>query len=84
MKALLIAAGLVVAGTAVASADPWDRGRHPYARHHHGVCQDKAHRLHAFERRASSDGRLSHRERDIMRALERDLDSTCGRYRWRG
>lgn len=84
MKVLLVAAGLIVAGTAVASADPWSRGRFPYEERHHHVCQDKAHRLHDFERRARADGHVSHREREIMRELEIDLDRSCGRYRWRG
>lgn len=84
MKTIILAAGLVVAGTAVVSAEPWQRGRYPYEERHHLVCQDKAHRLHDFQRRAAADGRISHREREIMRELEIDLDRTCGRFRWRG
>ena len=84
MKTIVLAAGLLAAGTAVASAEPWNRGRYPYEERHHSVCQEKAHRLHAFERRAASDGRISHREREIMHELARDLDRTCGRYRWHG
>lgn len=84
MKTLLAAVALIVTGSAVASADPWARGRFPYEERHHTVCQDKAHRLFDFERRARADGHLSHREREIMRDLQVDLDRTCGRYRWRG
>ncbi len=86
MKAILIAAGILGITAAAASAQPmprWEQGQYPYARHHHQTCMDKARRLHGFERRASADGRLSHREREIIRALRRDLDSTCGRFRWR-
>ncbi len=86
MKNLVLAASLLsVAGLSVAgpaSAEGWHKDRHPYARHHHEMCQDKAHRLHTFEMRARADGHLSHRERDIMRALANDLDASCGRFRW--
>lgn len=87
MKKLVIAAGLLTLLGASASAQPyggWQRGNHPYAREHHGVCQDKARRLYRFESRASADGRLSRYEREEIRFLQRDLDRTCGRYRWRG
>jgi hypothetical protein len=62
----------------------WRRDFHPYAERHHSICQDKARRLYAFERRATYDGRLSFWERRELAALQRDLDRTCGRYRWRG
>lgn len=84
MKAFLLAAGMVVAGTSFASAEPWHRDRFPYEERHHAVCQEKAHRLWEYEHRAKADGHLSHREREIIRELEFDLDRTCGRYRWRG
>lgn len=86
MKALIIAAGLIGLGATSASAQyaGWRKDHHPYAREHHSVCQEKAHRLHRFERRAASDGHISRSERAIMRDLERDLDRTCGRYRYRG
>lgn len=84
MKKLLIAAGLLTIGTTIASAEPWHRDRHPYEERHHAMCQDKAHRLHDFERRAARDGHVDHREREIIRELERDLDRSCGRYRWHG
>ena len=85
MKSMLLAAALLVAGASAARAQraPWSRDSHPYAQRHHSVCQDKAFRLHQFERRAASDGRLSFWERRAMAALQRDLDRTCGRFRWR-
>ena len=67
MKKLVIAAGLLAIGATAASADPWNKGHHPYAEKHHSVCQDKAHRLHGFEMRAKSDGHMDRREREIMR-----------------
>ncbi len=85
--ALIIAAGVVAATAATAipaSAERWHKDRFPYAERHHAMCQDKAQRLWRFERRATSDGHLSHREREMMRALQRDLDASCGRFRWRG
>jgi len=88
MKTVLAAAGLLLVGATAASAQfappPWARGDHPYEQRHHRECQDKAYRLHSYERRAASDGRISPRERDIIRALERDLRRTCGGFRWRG
>ncbi len=62
--------------------ETWSRGAHPYARQHHGECQEKAFRLHRFERRAAEDGRISRSERAAIRDLQRDLDRTCGRFRW--
>ncbi len=86
MKALIIAAGLIAVAATSASAqfNPWVRGQHPYAERYHNICQDKAQRLYAFERRAVADRYLSFEERREIRALRRDLDRTCGRYRWRG
>lgn len=86
MKKLLIAAGLLAIGatTASAQAPMWRKDLYPYPERHHRMCQDKAHRLWDYERRASADGRLSWSERRTIAALRRDLDSTCGRYRWRG
>ncbi|MGE0699400.1 MAG: hypothetical protein AB7O57_09920 [Hyphomicrobiaceae bacterium] len=85
MKKLAIAVGLLGLLATTASAQPvpaWEKGRHPYARQHHGVCIDKARRLHGYERRAERDGRLSRGERQTIAALQRDLDRTCGRFRW--
>ena len=86
MKAVLAAAALLVAGASAASAQhaPWQRGLYPYEARHHSVCQDKAFRLHQFERRAAADGRISWRERQIAESLRRDLRRTCGGWRWRG
>lgn len=88
MKKFVIAAGLIGAFAAsAAQAQPvpaWEKGRFPYARERHNVCVDKARRLHDFERRASADGRLSRSERSTMAVLQRDLDRTCGRFRWNG
>ena len=92
MKSLILAAGALLIGATAASAQyypspsasPWARDRHPYAQRHHATCQEKAFRLNGFERRAGADGRLDRRERWIMRDLQRDLDRTCGRFRWRG
>lgn len=86
MKALIIAAGLIVAGATSATAqyNPWVRGQYPYAQRYHNICQAKAQRLHAFERRAVADRQLTFQERRTIRALQYDLDRTCGRYRWRG
>jgi hypothetical protein len=88
MKSIMIAAGLLVAGVTAASAQyaspPWARGDHPYAQRHHATCQDKAHRLHQYERRSARDGHIDRRERMTIEALRRDLDRTCGRYRHRG
>ena len=87
MKKLMIMAGLLSLMATAASAQPvpaWEKGRHPYARERHSVCIDKARRLNHFERRAAADGRLSRSERHMMAALQRDLDRSCGRFRWRG
>jgi len=84
IRTAILAGAVIVASVASASArDAWVEGRYPYARHHHSVCQDKAARLHAFERRAASDGRITRREREIMHDLQRDLDRTCGGFRRR-
>lgn len=83
-KLVLSAAALLALGASAASADNWHKDRHPYAERHHTMCQEKAHRLHAFERRATADGHLSKHERIIMRDLASDLDRSCGHYRWRG
>ena len=87
MKTLIIAAGVLALGAGTVSAQPypgWRRDWHPYPQRYHSVCQDKAFRLHNFERRAASDGRISYNERQTIFSLKRDLDRTCGRYRWRG
>ncbi len=74
-------------GISVYTAPPpppsWRRDIHPYDRRHHDSCQRKAHRLNWFERRASSDGRLSWWERRELASLQRDLNRTCGGFRWR-
>ncbi|MEQ1615586.1 MAG: hypothetical protein ABL904_22760 [Hyphomicrobiaceae bacterium] len=86
MKKLILAAALVVVGATGASAQhaPWRSGDHPYAQRHHSVCQTKARQLHGYENRASSDGRLSWRERRTIESLRSDLRRTCGGFRWRG
>ena len=88
MKTLIVAAGLLAVTATSASAQfgprPWSRAEHPYAQHHHSICQEKAIRLHDYERRAASDGRIDRHERHTIQALQHDLDRTCGRYRWRG
>jgi hypothetical protein len=86
MKSLIIAAGVIAAGASAASAQyaPHHRDHHPYHARHHNVCQEKAIRLHDYERRAARDGRVDRRERETIHALQRDLDRTCGRYRHRG
>ena len=86
MKTMIAALGLLAIGATTASAQfaPHSRDIHPYAARHHGVCQQKAVRLHDYERRAARDGRIDRRERITIAALQRDLDRTCGRYRHRG
>ena len=88
MKALIIAAGLLAVTATSASAQyaprAWDRVEHPYAQSRRSDCQAKAIRLHDYERRAARDGRIDRHERETIRALERDLDRSCGRFRWRG
>lgn len=82
MKALIIAAGLLAIGASSASAyDGWHKDRHPYAKQHHSVCQDKAERLHKFEARSARDGRLSRSELRTIEDLKRDLGRTCGGFR---
>lgn len=89
MRKLLTAGILAAITTLGASAamaqqyQRWSRDVHPYERRHHSVCQQKAQRLHNYERRAARDGRITQQERRNMRQLERDLDRTCGRYRYR-
>jgi hypothetical protein len=93
MKKLLIAASLLAVGatSAVAQFGPgpgprpeWRRDAFPYEQRRHSICQEKAWRLHSYERRAAADGRLSWNERRNLSALQNDLDRTCGRFRWRG
>lgn len=85
MKLAIMAAGLMILGVTTASAQGrWNKSDHPYAERHHSVCQMKARELHGYERRAAADGRFSWRERRTVNALRRDLDRTCGRFRWRG
>jgi hypothetical protein len=84
MKKFVIAIGLLAVGATAASAQGWRRDLFPYEQRHHSVCQDKAQRLHRHERRAAADGRLSRWELEDIAALRRDLDRTCGRFRWRG
>lgn len=86
MKAVILAAATLAIGATTASAQlgPWSRDRFPYAEQFHAMCQEKAHRLYAFERRSAADGRLSGAERETIRVLQRDLDKSCGGYRFRG
>ena len=85
MKTLLAAVSLLALGVTTASAQysGWSRGRYPYEERHHAECQHKAQNLHDFQRRAARDGRIDHNEREIIRSLERDLNRTCGGFRWR-
>jgi hypothetical protein len=85
MKLLALAGVLITLATATAaSAEPWERGRYPYEARHHNVCQEKASRLHQFERRSASDGRIDWRERRVIEKLRYDLRVTCGGFRHRG
>lgn len=87
MKKLIIASGLLALFATAASAQPvptWEKDKFPYAKKHHTVCFEKARRLNGYEARAKADGRLTRSERNTMAALQRDLDRTCGKYRWRG
>ena len=86
MKTLIIAAGLIAAGAGAASAQyaPHHRDHHPYHARHHSTCQEKAIRLHSYERRAGRDGHIDRHERHVIHELQRDLDRTCGRYRHHG
>lgn len=84
MKLLALTAALVTLGAVSASAEPWERGRHPYEARHHDVCQAKAEQLHRFEHRAASDGIITPRERHIIGELREDLRNRCGGFRWRG
>ena len=89
MKSLLMAAGLIAAGLTsggfvAATATSALAQPYPYATRNHDFCQDKARRLHDFERRAASDGRIDRREQRTIEALRRDLRRTCGGFRWRG
>lgn len=62
----------------------WRKGDHPYAEQHHRECQDKAICLWRFERSVTADHTLSKGELILVAALKRELDNTCGRYRYRG
>jgi hypothetical protein len=87
MKKIIITALSLLAVTATvgsAQAQGWRRDEHPYEQRHHRVCQDKAQRLHQYERRSSRDGVITPSERRTIRALESDLARTCGGYRHRG
>jgi hypothetical protein len=100
MKSFVIAAGILALGATAANAQyysykrepwvkeykivPWHKEHFPYAERHHKVCHLKAWRLWNYERKAVRDGKLSFNERWIIRGLKRDLDYTCGKWRWRG
>ena len=86
MKTIVAALGLLAVGATAASAQyaGWRQDLHPYEARHHHMCQEKAMRLHNYERRAARDGRLDRRERATIEALERDLNRTCGGFRHRG
>jgi hypothetical protein len=68
---------------AVPRVQAWNSGNHSYPRARHRECQEKAHRLHSYERHAANDGYLSSAERRNINVLQRDLDRTCGGHRWR-
>ena len=61
----------------------WNKSAYPYARKHHQTCQRKAIRLWRFERSVAADHKLTKVELALVVALKRDLDRTCGRYRYR-
>jgi hypothetical protein len=61
----------------------WRPSFHPYPAPRHSICQRKAWRLHWFDQNARADGFYSRWERTERRILLRDLDATCGRFRWR-
>ena len=95
MKSLLLATSLVAIGATAASAQfypgpgrperpEFRRDIYPYEARRHDVCQSKAIRLHDYERRSARDGVITWNERRTIRALQRDLDQSCGRYRHRG
>lgn len=87
MKKLIIAAGILGALATTASAQPvpaWEQGKFPYAKARHNVCFAKAQRLRAYEARATADHRLTRSERNTIASLKRDLDRTCGKFRWNG
>jgi hypothetical protein len=86
MKYVILAASLLALGASAstASAQGWNREHHPYAQRHHHACQDKAARLHQYERRSARDGIITPSERRTIRALESDLARTCGGFRHRG
>ena len=62
----------------------YSRGEHHYDQRHHAACHDKAFRLHHYERHLAKEHYVSPREHAILVRLKRDLDRTCGGYRWRG
>ena len=87
MKSLVLAASILAVSATASFAQgyaPWGPGRFPYAERHHNICQEKAQRLHMFERRAASDGRIDRREQRIIAELRYDLNRTCGGFRHRG
>jgi hypothetical protein len=96
MKLAILAASLLAFGATAVSAQGryappplptapvWSKDSHSYPQSRHRTCQQKAWNLHNYEKRAASDGRVDRRERDIIRGLERDLNSSCGRHRWNG
>lgn len=83
-QSVRVGPGGVTVYTAPPPPPAWRRGDFPYEARHHAVCQQKAHRLNWFERRASADGRVSWSERREIASLKRDLDRTCRGWRWRG
>ena len=92
MKSLILATSLLAIGATAASAQfypgpgrpEFRRDFHPYEARRHDVCQSKAIRLHSYENRSARDGVITWNERRTIRALQRDLDQSCGRYRHRG
>jgi uncharacterized membrane protein YebE (DUF533 family) len=80
MKLIALTAALLTLGTAVASADPYERGRHPYPEKRHNACQMKADQLQTFERRASNDGHIDRSERRTIERLRNELRTVCHGY----
>lgn len=83
-QAVRLGPGGVTVYTSPPPPPVWRKDAFPYEARYHAVCQQKAHRLHWFEQRAASDGRISFSERREISALRRDLDRTCRGWRWRG
>ena len=87
MKSAYVALGLLALGVTTASAQyaarPWNREEHRYDERNHDFCQRRAYQMWQMERDVRV-GRSTHRERELLIAMRRDLDGRCGGFRWRG